>query len=64
MNTIREKRDDDRRKVRSDLIQQTELGNDSPLQQIAQNSISSTVINTTTTFIQQDGMKIQFLVFV
>ena len=58
MSTIRGKRDDDRRKIRSDLIQQTELGNDSPLQQIAQNSMSSTVINTTTTFIQQEGMKI------
>ncbi len=57
MNAVREKRDDERKKLRSDLIQQTELGNDSPLQQIAQNSISSTVINTTTTFIQQDGMK-------
>jgi len=57
VNAVREKRDDERKKLRSDLIHQTELGSDSPLQQIAQNSISSTVINTTTTFIQQDGMK-------
>ncbi|CAF1423426.1 unnamed protein product [Adineta steineri] len=58
VNTIREKRDNDRKQIRSDLIQSTELGNDSPSQQIAQNSISSTVINTTTmttTFIQQDA---------
>jgi hypothetical protein len=57
VNAVREKRDDERKKLRSDLVQQTELGSDSPLQHIAQNSISSTVINTTTTFIQQDGMK-------
>jgi hypothetical protein len=55
VNTIREKREDERKKIRPELIQQIELGNDSPSQQIAQNSISLTVINTTTTFIQQDG---------
>jgi hypothetical protein len=56
LNTVREKREDERRKLR-----QPELGNDSPLQQqqqIAQNSISSTLINTTTTVVQQDSKKI------
>ena len=60
MTTIREKREDERKKLRPDIIvPQTEFGSDSPSQQlIAQNSISSTVINTTTTtVIQQDGKK-------
>ncbi len=61
MNTIREKRDDERKKLRPDvIIPQREFGSDSPSQQlIAQNSISSTVINTTTTttVVQQDGIK-------
>ena len=56
VNSIREKREDDRKKLRSEVIPQTELGNDSPSQQIAQNSISSTVINSTTTnVIQQES---------
>ncbi|CAF3242976.1 unnamed protein product [Rotaria sp. Silwood2] len=58
VNTIREKREDERKKLRPDTNQQTELGNDSPLpqqQQIAQNSISSTVVNTNVTVIQQNS---------
>ncbi|CAF0753123.1 unnamed protein product [Rotaria sordida] len=62
VNTIREKREDERKKLRPDTNQQIDLGNDSPLQQqpqqqqqqITQNSISSTVINTTMTVIQQN----------
>ncbi|CAF3859781.1 unnamed protein product [Rotaria sp. Silwood1] len=57
VNTIREKREDDRKKLRLDINQQTELGNDSPLQQQqqpVQNSISSIIINTTTNVIQQN----------
>jgi hypothetical protein len=48
VNIIREKREDERKKLRPELIPQIELGNDSPSQQITDNSISSTVI-------QQDG---------
>ncbi len=55
VNNIREKREDERKKLRSEIIPQIEFGNNSPLQQIAQNSILSTVINTTTPVIQQDG---------
>lgn len=50
VNTIREKKDDEKKKLRPELIQQTELGNESPLP----NSIPSTVINTTIV-IQQNG---------
>jgi hypothetical protein len=64
VNSIREKREDDRKKLRSELIPQIELGNDSPSQQIAQNSISSTVINTTTiNVIQQDSKKNRYVDF-
>ncbi|UJR31670.1 hypothetical protein I4U23_019151 [Adineta vaga] len=55
VSAIREKKEDERKKLRSDVIQSIELGNDSPLQQVAQNSISSTVINTRTTVIQQEA---------
>jgi hypothetical protein len=58
VNSIREKRDDNRKKLRSEVIPQIELGNDSPSQQIAQNSISSTVIYPTTiNVIQQDSKR-------
>ncbi len=61
VNSIREKRDDNRKKLRSEVIPQIELGNDSPSQQIAQNSISSTVIYpTTTNVIQQDSKRSDF----
>jgi hypothetical protein len=49
VNIIREKREDERKKLRPELIPQIELGNDSPSQQITDNSISSTVI-------QQDAL--------
>jgi hypothetical protein len=59
VNIIREKRDDERKKFRPEIILQTEFGSDSPSQQqqIAQNSISSTVINTTTTTVIQEDSK-------
>ncbi|CAF3680567.1 unnamed protein product [Rotaria socialis] len=54
VNTLREKREDERRKLRPDTSQPVELGNDSPSQQqIAQNSIVSSVVSTTMTVVQQ-----------
>ncbi|CAF1204036.1 unnamed protein product [Adineta ricciae] len=54
VNAVREKKEDERKKPRTDVIQSTELGNTSPPQPMAQNSISSTITNTTTTVIQHD----------
>lgn len=45
VNSIREKRDDERKKLRPEIISQKELGNDSPSQSIAQTTVSSTVTN-------------------
>ncbi|CAF1418134.1 unnamed protein product [Adineta ricciae] len=54
VNAVREKKEDERKKPRTDVIQSTELGNTSPPQPIAQNSISSTITNTTMTVIEHD----------
>ncbi|CAF4549286.1 unnamed protein product, partial [Rotaria magnacalcarata] len=54
VNTLREKREDERKKLRTDTSQPVELGNDSPSQQqIAQNSIVSSVVDTTMVVVQQ-----------
>ena len=50
MNSIREKREDERKKLRPEVVPQKELGNDSP---IVQTLVSSTVISTMNS--QDDG---------
>lgn len=61
VNSIREKREDERRKLRPEIIPQKELGNDSPSQPIVQTSVSSTVINTTNA--QEDGKELRLKIY-
>ena len=59
VNSMREKREDERKKLRPEIIPQKESGNDSPSQPFAQTAVSSTVTNIT--HAQDDGKEIRHI---